>query len=292
MASLKELRNRITSVASTRKITSAMKMVSAAKLKKSQDAIFKIRPYSSKLHSMVSDMVMDSEVFSQLPLARVSTPKNVTLVVYTANGSMCGTFNSNILKLAEATMEEYRSKYPTVTFDLFILGKKGYEHYTKRGYSASGPYKGLVDKPKLDVVGAITTALIKSFLSDQTQCVEILYNEFVSAGVQRPKRELLLPFSHEKPKDRSYNPDFIFEPSLEAVMDQIIPQSLKVKMFTALLESVAAEQGARTTAMHIATENASELIRLLSLQYNKARQAAITNEILEITTGAEALKAK
>ena len=292
MASLKELRNRITSVTSTRKITSAMKMVSAAKLKKAQDAIFRIRPYSSKLSGMVSNLTVDSEVFSQLSLAKVSTPKNVTLVVYTANGSLCGTFNSNVLKLAEATMAEYREKFPEISFHLFVFGKRGYEYFVKRGFNASGPYKSLVDKPNFEALAALTSGLMQSFVSDQTQRVEIIYNQFINAGVQRPKREQLLPFTKVEEKDKKYNPGYILEPSTSQLIEEILPQALKTKMFTTLLDSVAAEQGARTTAMHVATENASELIRLLSLQYNKARQAAITNEILEITTGAEAQKAK
>jgi len=291
MASLKELRNRITSVTSTRKITSAMKMVSAAKLKRAQDAIFRIRPYSSKLHNMVRNLTMDTEVISQLPLAKVSPINNVTLVVYTANGSLCGAFNSNILKLAEVTMQEYRTNYPDVTFYLLVFGKRGHEYFVKRGVAASGPYKSLVDKPNLEVLSALTTGLIQSFIGGHTQRVEIIFNEFVSPGVQRPKRELLLPFTQPIEEKKRYNPGYIFEPSMEALLEQIVPKALKIKMFTALLESVAAEQGARTTAMHVATENASDLIGVLSLQYNKARQSAITNEILEITTGAEAQRA-
>jgi len=292
MASLKELRNRITSVTSTRKITSAMKMVSAAKLKRAQDAIYRMRPYSSKLNAMVSNLTMDSEVFSELALAKVSVPRNVTLVIYSANGSLCGAFNSNILKLAEATMEEYRNAYPEVTFSLIVFGKRGYEYFIKRDFQASGPYKSLVDKPNLDVLSALTTGLIHSFIRDQTQRVEIIYNEFVSAGVQRPKREVVLPFIKKTETKSSDNSGYIFEPSVESLLEQIVPKSLKIRFFSALLESVAAEQGARTTAMHVATENASDLIGTLSLQYNKARQSAITNEILEITTGAEAQKAK
>ncbi|SDB87100.1 ATP synthase F1 subunit gamma [Williamwhitmania taraxaci] len=291
MASLKELRNRITSVTSTRKITSAMKMVSAAKLKRAQDAIYRMRPYSSKLNTMVSNLTMDSMVFSELALAKVSVPRNVTLVIYSANGSLCGAFNSNILKLAEATMDEYRNAYPEVTFSLLVFGKRGYEYFIKRNFHASGPYKSLVDKPNLDVLSALTSGLIQSFISDHTQRVEIIYNEFVSAGVQRPKREVILPFSKTK-SESQYELGYIFEPSVELLLEKIVPKSLKIKMYSALLESVAAEQGARTTAMHVATENASDLIGTLSLQYNKARQSAITNEILEITTGAEAQKSK
>ena len=292
MASLKELRNRISSVTSTRKITSAMKMVSAAKLKKAQDSIFRIRPYSSKLNGMVSNLALDSELFSQLTLAKVSTPKHVTLVVYTANGSLCGAFNSNVLKVAEATILEYRSKYPDVKFYLLVIGKRGHEYFVKRGVEAFGPYKSLVDKPNYDVLAALTTGVIQSFIKDDTQRVELIYNEFVNAGVQRAKREMILPFAKPEKGEHKYKPGYILEPSGPALVDQILFQALKVKMYTALLESVAAEQGARTTAMHVATENASELIGALSLQYNKARQAAITNEILEITTGAEAQKAK
>lgn len=292
MASLKELRNRITSVTSTRKITSAMKMVSAAKLKKAQDSIFRIRPYSSKLNAMVSNLALDSEMFSQLTLAKVSTPKHVTLVVYTANGSLCGAFNSNVLKVAEATMLEYRSKYPDVKIYLIVIGKRGHEYFVKRGVEAFGPHKNLVDKPNYDVLSALTTGVIQSFIKDDTQRVELIYNEFVNAGVQRAKREMILPFVKPDKNDHKYKPGYILEPSGPALVEHIIFQALKVKMYTALLESVAAEQGARTTAMHVATENASELIGALSLQYNKARQAAITNEILEITTGAEAQKAK
>ena len=292
MASLKELRNRITSVTSTRKITSAMKMVSAAKLKKAQDAIFRIRPYSSKLSGMVSNLTVDSEVFSQLSLAKVSTLRDVTLVVYTANGSLCGTFNSNVLKLAEATMAEYRIMNPEISFHLIVFGKRGHEYFVKRGYNASGPYKSLVDKPNFDECAELTAALMQSFIEDKTQRVEIIYNQFINAGVQRSRREQLLPVTKGEEKETKYNPGYILEPSANLLIEDMLPEVLKTRMFTALLDSVASEQGARTTAMHIATENASELIRLLSLQYNKARQAAITNEILEITTGAEAQKAK
>lgn len=269
-----------------------MKMVSAAKLKKAQDSIFRIRPYSSKLNGMVSNLALDSEMFSQLTLAKVSTPKHVTLVVYTANGSLCGAFNSNVIKVAEATMLEYRSKYPDVKFYLLVIGKRGHEYFIKRGVEAFGPYKSLVDKPNYDVLSALTTGVIQSFIKDNTQRVELIYNEFVNAGVQRAKREMILPFVKPAKSEHKYKPGYILEPSGPALVDQILFQALKVKMYTALLESVAAEQGARTTAMHVATENASELIGALSLQYNKARQAAITNEILEITTGAEAQKAK
>lgn len=291
MPSLKEIRNRITSVTSTKKITSAMKMVSAAKLKKAQDSIFRIRPYSTKLFDMVSNLAADREIGQNIPL--VKTPRtlsNVTLVVFTANGSLCGTFNANAIKLAEKTMADFTINHPGITINLIVLGRHGHEHFVKKGINVSGPYRSLVDKPNREVLSVLADGLISSFSENRTQRVELIYNKFVSAGVQQPYREQLLPFSSKQRESAKFSPKYILEPDTLALVEEIIPQAIKVKLFSALLESVASEHGARTTAMHIATENASELIKQLSLQYNKARQAAITNEISEITTGAEALK--
>lgn len=291
MPSLKEIRNRITSVTSTKKITSAMKMVSAAKLKKAQDSIFRIRPYSTKLFDMVSNLAADREIGQNIPL--VKTPRtlsNVTLVVFTANGSLCGTFNANAIKLAEKTMADFTINHPGITINLIVLGRHGHEHFVKKGINVSGPYRSLVDKPNREVLSVLADGLISSFSENRTQRVELIYNKFVSAGVQQTYREQLLPFSSKQRESAKFSPKYILEPDTLALVEEIIPQAIKVKLFSALLESVASEHGARTTAMHIATENASELIKQLSLQYNKARQAAITNEISEITTGAEALK--
>ncbi len=291
MPSLKEIRNRITSVTSTKKITSAMKMVSAAKLKKAQDSIFRIRPYSTKLFDMVSNLAADREIGQNIPLGKTPrTLSNVTLVVFTANGSLCGTFNANAIKLAEKTMADFTTNHPGATVNLIVLGRHGHEHFVKKGINVSGPYRSLVDKPNREVLSVLADGLISSFSENRTQRVELIYNKFVSAGVQQPYREQLLPFSSKQRESAKFSPKYILEPDTLGLVEEIIPQAIKVKLFSALLESVASEHGARTTAMHIATENASELIKQLSLQYNKARQAAITNEISEITTGAEALK--
>jgi len=291
MPSLKEIRNRITSVTSTKKITSAMKMVSAAKLKKAQDSIFRVRPYSTKLFDMVSNLVADKEIVQNIPLAKTpSLLSNVTLVVFTANGSLCGTFNANAIKLAERAMMEYKEKNPEITFNLIVLGRHGHEHFVKKGINVSGPYRSVVDKPNREVLSVLADGLISSFIEEKTQRVEIIYNKFISAGIKQPIQEIILPFTAKIKENSRFMPKFILEPDMNGLLSEIIPQAIKVKLFSALLESVASEHGARTTAMHIATENATDLIKQLSLQYNKARQAAITNEISEITTGAEALK--
>jgi len=291
MPSLKEIRNRITSVTSTKKITSAMKMVSAAKLKKAQDSIFRVRPYSTKLFDMVSNLVADKEIVQNIPLAKTpSLLSNVTLVVFTANGSLCGTFNANAIKLAERAMMEYKEKNPEITFNRIVLGRHGHEHFVKKGINVAGPYRSVVDKPNREVLSVLADGLISSFIEEKTQRVEIIYNKFISAGIQQPIQEIILPFTAKIKENSRFMPKFILEPDMNGLLSEIIPQAIKVKLFSALLESVASEHGARTTAMHIATENATDLIKQLSLQYNKARQAAITNEISEITTGAEALK--
>ncbi|HUW07146.1 MAG TPA: ATP synthase F1 subunit gamma [Williamwhitmania sp.] len=291
MPSLKEIRSRITSVTSTKKITSAMKMVSAAKLKKAQDSIFRIRPYSTKLFDMVSNLAADKEIVQNIPLAKTPVKlSNVTLVIFTANGSLCGTFNANAIKLAEKIMAEYKTSNAGIGVNLIVLGRHGHEHFVKKGINVSGPYRSLVDKPNREVLSVLADGLISSFSLEKTQRVELIYNKFISAGIQQPCRELILPFTAKVNENSKFMPKYILEPDMAGLLEEIIPQAIKVKLFSALLESVASEHGARTTAMHIATENATDLIKQLSLQYNKARQAAITNEISEITTGAEALK--
>lgn len=210
--------------------------------------------------------------------------------MFTANGSLCGTFNANAIKLAERAMMEYKEKNPEITFNLIVLGRHGHEHFVKKGINVSGPYRSVVDKPNREVLSVLADGLISSFIEEKTQRVEIIYNKFISAGIQQPIQEIILPFTAKIKENSRFMPKFILEPDMNGLLSEIIPQAIKVKLFSALLESVASEHGARTTAMHIATENATDLIKQLSLQYNKARQAAITNEISEITTGAEALK--
>lgn len=297
MGNLKEIRTRIASVSSTRQITSAMKMVSAAKLKKAQDTILMMRPYANKLQEILSTLSSNDEG-NDNPYARQRQPEKVLIVAITSNRGLCGAFNSNIIKNSlSLAYEKYSSQMDKGNVHFLPIGRKSSELFIKKGFRvAQGNYNHLLDNPTFEKTVPTAQMLMDLFLEGKYDRIEVVYNQFKNAGVQIPMVEQFLPIPKikkekgQKVKTEVSRYDFIFEPSKEEIIRELIPNSLKVQLHKAILDSIASEHGARMTAMHKATDNASDLIKELKLQYNKARQASITNEILEIVAGAEALR--
>ena len=291
MANLKEIRNRITSVSSTRQITSAMKMVSAAKLRRAQDAITQMRPYANKLSELLSNLSANADDTTESVFTEQRKIERVLLIPITSNRGLAGAFNANIIKETNRLInEEYNGKDITV----LAVGKKADDFYKKTDYNIKGttlPSKlDLVyDDLSFDNVSKIASKIMKSFSYKQFDKVELIYNEFVNAAVQNVNVEQFLPILPSEQEEGQSSVDYIFEPSQEEIISDLIPKSLRIQFYKAILDSWASEHGARMTAMHKATDNATELIGDLKLVYNKARQASITNEILEIVGGAEAL---
>lgn len=285
MANLKEIRNRIGSIKSTMQITSAMKMVSAAKLKKAQDAIIAMRPYSSKLTELLQNLstTLDGEIGGAYTNQREVS--KVLLVVVTSNRGLCGGFNSSIVKETIRNIEE---NYSNVSVDIFGLGKKGADVLGKQ-YNVIETNNEIFDKLTFANTAEIAEKLMNLFVDGTYDKIEIIYNQFKNAATQIPQVEDFLPIKAVAEGQSNSNTDYIFEPSKEEIILELIPKSLKMQLYKAVRDSFAAEHGARMTAMHKATDNAKELRDELLLTYNKARQAAITNEILEIVGGAEAL---
>ncbi|MDG1451253.1 MAG: ATP synthase F1 subunit gamma [Polaribacter sp.] len=286
MANLKEIRNRITSIKSTMQITSAMKMVSAAKLKKAQDAISAMRPYSSKLTELLQNLsaTLDSDAGGVYSTQREVS--KVLIVVVTSNRGLCGGFNSSITKKVVSIVEE---KYSTAEVDLFSIGKKGADVLSKN-FNIAATNNDVFDALTFDNVATIAEELMKLYVAGTYDKIEIVYNQFKNAATQIPQVEQFLPIKPIEQEDATaVNSDYIFEPSKIEIVEALIPKSLKNQLYKAIRDSFASEHGARMTAMHKATDNATELRDELLLTYNKARQAAITNEILEIVGGAEAL---
>ncbi|CAM1354255.1 MULTISPECIES: ATP synthase F1 subunit gamma [Tenacibaculum] len=284
MANLKEIRNRITSIKSTMQITSAMKMVSAAKLKKAQDAITAMRPYSSKLTELLQSLsaTLDSDAGGVYSTER--EVNKVLLVTVTSNRGLCGGFNSSIIKETVKTINE---KYNDATVDLLTIGKKGNDILSKE-YTVIENRSNIFDDLTFENVAQVAEQLMNLFVDGSYDKIEIIYNRFKNAATQIPQVEQFLPIQPVEGESNA-NLDYIFEPSKEEIILELIPKSLKTQLYKAIRDSFAAEHGARMTAMHKATDNATELRDELLLTYNKARQAAITNEILEIVGGAEAL---
>ena len=284
MANLKEIRNRISSIKSTMQITSAMKMVSAAKLKKAQDAITAMRPYSSKLTELLQSLsaTLDSDVSGVYSTEREL--KKVLLIVVTSNRGLCGGFNSSIVK---ETVKTIHKKYNGVVVDLMTIGKKGNDILSKE-QNVIENRNDVFDDLTFDTVSEVAQQLMDLYVDATYDKIEIIYNRFKNAATQIVQVEQFLPIKSTN-KGESVNLDYIFEPSKEEIVLELIPKSLKTQLYKAIRDSFAAEHGARMTAMHKATDNAKELRDELLLTYNKARQAAITNEILEIVGGAEAL---
>lgn len=285
MANLKEIRNRITSVSSTMQITSAMKMVSAAKLKKAQDAITAMRPYAEKLTELLQSLsaTMDGEVGGSFTAQREIN--KVLIVAVTSNRGLCGAFNSNVIKQAKLIADTYPGKQ----VDIFAIGKKGNDALVKTN-TIVGNKSDIFDDLTFDNVAKIAQILTDKFISGDYDTIQIVYNEFKNAATQIVQTEQFLPLAPVKSDIPVIAGDYLFEPSKEEIVLTLIPKSLKTQLYKAIRDSFASEHGARMTAMHKATDNATELRDQLKLTYNKARQAAITNEILEIVGGAEALK--
>jgi len=284
MANLKEIRNRISSVSSTMQITSAMKMVSAAKLKKAQDAITTMRPYAEKLTHLLQDLSasIDGEVAGKFSQQR--NVNNVLLVVITSNRGLCGAFNSNVLKEINSLIE---NKYVGKKIDFLTIGKRGND-ILRKSQTIIRNDSTVFDNLTYDSVAEITEYLMQLFIDNKYDIIEVVYNQFKNAATQIVVKEQFLPIIPQKSKVNT-STDYIFEPSKDKIILELIPKMLKTQLYKAIRDSFAAEHGARMTAMHKATDNATELRDQLKLTYNKARQAAITGEILEIVGGAEAL---
>ncbi|MBP93367.1 MAG: ATP synthase F1 subunit gamma [Flavobacteriaceae bacterium] len=284
MANLKEIRNRISSVSSTMQITSAMKMVSAAKLKKAQDAITAMRPYADKLTELLQDLSATLDADSGSKFSEQRDVKKVLIVAITSNRGLCGAFNSNIIKAVnKITTEKYANKHVSYV----AVGKKANDAFKKTGNVIANK-SDIFDDLTFDNVAELAEMLMDKFVAGEFDKIEIVYNKFKNAATQEIMVEQFLPIVPIE-KDDNVQLEYIFEPSKIEIVEQLIPKSLKTQLYKGIRDSFASEHGARMTAMHKATDNATELRDQLKLTYNKARQAAITNEILEIVGGAEAL---
>jgi F-type H+-transporting ATPase subunit gamma len=292
MASLKEVRNRIVSVNSTQQITKAMKMVSAAKLRRATDAIVQMRPYAKKLAEMIATVSAKNDSTNENPFSKVREIKRVLIILVTSDRGLCGAFNANVGKAAiQLIQEKYSELNQNGQVEILTLGKKGAEYLSRRGYKLQTAHTGIYSKLNFINVKVIGEEVLEAFEKNEFDVVEVIFNEFKNVATQIIRTEQLLPLV-EKQDDKKVTAssiDYIFEPNEEDVINELIPKSIKLSIFRALLESNASEHGARMTAMEKATENAGELIKALKLEYNRSRQAAITKEILEIVGGAEAL---
>jgi F-type H+-transporting ATPase subunit gamma len=294
MATLKEIRNRIVGVKSTQKITQAMKMVAVAKLKRSQERILSARPYANKLGEMLDNLVQNASDLN--PLLQERPVGSVLIVVVTSDRGMCGAFNGNIIKkCVELIDTTYSELNKNGKVQILCIGRKSYQFFSKRNYKVFNSYVNIFGSLDFSTAQSISEALINSFLTGEFDKIEVVYNEFKSAAQQTVVVDQFLPFKKEKQSQTKETKkralvDFIYEPSPADIIDTIIPKHLNTHIWKILLDSNAAEEGARMTAMHNANENAKEMISSLNLQFNKARQASITTEILEIISGANALK--
>ncbi len=291
MAGLKEIRTRIASVKTTRQVTSAMKMVSAAKLKKAQDSILQIRPYANKLHDILTSLSASLDNVQESVYTKNRKPDKVLVVLISSNRGLCGGFNTNISKKAiDLVKTKYNQQLQLGNVDFISIGKQGNKQMKHRGMHVVENKDEIFNSLSFENVSVIAQNIMDSFAAGKYDRIELVYNQFKNAAVQIQTTEQFLPVEIKEEKNNTTNYDFIYEPSKEVIIQELIPRSLKIQIYKALLDSNAAEHGARMTAMHQATDNATELLKDLTLQYNKARQATITGEILEIVSGAEALK--
>lgn len=290
---LKEVRNRIKSVQSTQQITKAMKMVSAAKLRRAQDAIIQMRPYASKLQEMLSNIVSNTEGGNNMSLAEERQVKKVLMIVITSDRGLCGAYNANIQKMALATIKEkYAAQQAAGNLTIWAIGKKGAEFFQKRGYAVDVRFKDIFMKLSFEAVQQCAQQAVQAFAQKEFDAVEIVYSEFKNAATQRFVAEPFLPIpknSAEKGKQAKKS-DFIFEPAKDQLIAELMPKILNTQLYKAVLDCNASEHGARMTAMDKASENANELLKSLKISYNRARQAAITTELTEIVSGAAALQ--
>lgn len=288
---LKEVRNRIKSVQSTQQITKAMKMVSAAKLRRAQDAIIQMRPYAQKLQEMLRNIVSSAEGDLSMSLAEQRPVERVLLIVITSDRGLCGAYNANLVKLAKQRISEsYANLLAKGNVTIWNIGKKGYENLTKAGFPTQDTYKDIFLHLSFEQVQAAAQAAIEGFQNKTFDHVEIIYSEFKNAATQRYVAETFLPIQKVQQVSGSKKADFIFEPEKATLVAELMPKILNTQLYKAVLDCHASEHGARMTAMDKATENANELLKSLKISYNRARQAAITTELTEIVSGAAALK--
>ncbi len=292
MANLKEIRTRIASVASTKKITSAMKMVSAAKFKKAQTSVLRFRPFNDQINNILQLSIKFVGSLSSEYVVERNQIKNIALLVISSNNSMCGAFNSNVIKFSIEQFNTLKINYPKANILIYTLGRKGEDSLNRRDYRVIPLNHKILDKPSIQSTKDIFNMLFSEYTKGGIDKVYLVYNMFKSAASQQQVSEQLLPISYTKSKSKSNQLKPIFEPTPQELVQKILPYYLLNKIHSAILESVTAEHGARMTAMLQATENATELHSQLLLEYNKARQASITREILEIVSGANALTSK
>ncbi len=290
MASLKEVKNRIGSVISTQQITKAMKMVAAAKLRRTQEKVQQMRPFAQKLNAILQNLSATQEADLGW-YSKVRPEKNILLVVISSDRGLCGSFNSNIFKEAMRTVaEKYESQWKQGAITVLPLGKRGHDYFRKRGFKIIDQFVNIFQDLSYDNTSAISEFVMNEFREGRYDKVVLFYNEFKNVATQILREEQYLPVVPPQDNESAGNIDYIYQPNQEEILVGLIPKSLKVQLFKGLLDSNAAEHGARMTAMDKATENAGELLKELRLTYNRTRQAAITKEILEIVGGAEALK--
>lgn len=288
---LKEVRNRIKSVQSTQQITKAMKMVSAAKLRRAQDAIIQMRPYAQKLQEMLSNIVGNAEGDINLALAKERPIEKVLIIVITSDRGLCGGYNSNLIKLAKLDMKEkYASQFEKGNVTILPLGKRGYEHFLKNKYKIVDKYWNIFSDLSFENVVAAAKFALDAFSKGEVDAVDLVYSEFKNAATQKFIAEPFLPVSKSAPAKGNTKADFIFEPGKEVLLQELMPKILNTQLYKAILDANASEHGARMTAMDKATDNAQELLKSLKISYNRARQAAITTELTEIVSGAAALQ--
>ena len=293
MPNLKEIRTRISSITTTLQVTSAMKMVSSAKLKKAQKSIMQMRPYAEKLEEIVSLISNDCNTEEENPYTKERDPRNILIVIISSDSGLCGAFNSNIIKTALTFADKkYHKQYISGKVDFFSIGKQGKKILKSRKTPVVEQIDNFFDTLDFEHSQELSKKIVSFFIKKKYDRIELVYNAFKNASSQICTSEQFLPILPAKQDDRekknSNNLDFIFEPSQQEILEDILPRSLKIQFYSALLDSFAAEQGARMTAMSQATDNATDLIKKLNLQFNKARQSAITNEIIEVTSGSMA----
>ena len=291
MASLKHIRTRIRAVKSTQKITRAMKMVAAAKLRRAQEDIQRMRPYAWRLRDVIRDVSARTDA-SRHPLLAVREPRRVLLLVFTSDRGLCGSFNANINRTAQQWLNEHQGEFEHVA--LAVVGRKGRDYFARRGYTIDHYYEDVLTDPTIERIQQVGEDMLVAFQDESLDAIYLVYNEFKNALIQRPVVERVLPVEPSGDSEEAPTPngsvDFLYEPDPRTILDAVLPLYFNYQLYRALLESVASEMGARMTAMESATKNATELIDRLTLEFNRARQAAITKEILEIVGGAEALR--
>ena len=289
MGNLKEIRTRITSIESTQKITSSMKLVSAAKLRRAQTAIQHLRPYSQKLNEILNNLADSNTGGEQLPLFEARDPEKIIIVVITSNKGLCGAFNSNIVKAVNHLVaEKYAAQHEAGNVQLVCFGKKGKDQLNKF-YPVLYYNEKLLDSPDFAETSAVTDDLVQRFIHHEVDKVDIVYNQFLNAATQQVTVEDYLPVTSMADDEKKVTNDYIIEPSADQLLKELIPKILRTQLYKTLSDSIASEHGARMTSMTKATDNATEILRELRLKYNNARQSSITNELIEIVSGANAL---